>query len=79
MVAVAPETPPMTLLGRLLSALSPRRPEPSAPVDADDEAEDARLLRLAERITPRREELREIRAKLPPSSISYDDEGEMPY
>ena len=53
----------MTLVGRLLSAFSPRRPEP-APVDADD-AEDARLLRLAERITPSREELREIRAKLP--------------
>lgn len=69
----------MMLLGRLLSAFSPRRPEP-APVHAeDDEAEGARLLRLDERITPGREELCEIRAKLPPSAISYDDEEDQPF
>lgn len=58
------------LIDRLVSRLT-RRPAP--------ESEDARLARLAAEIAPRREELREIRAKLPPSSIHYDDEGEPPY
>jgi hypothetical protein len=60
----------IALLDRLVSRLSRRRPP---------ESEDARLARLAEQIAPSREELREIRAKLPPSTINYDEEGEMPY
>jgi hypothetical protein len=47
--------------------------------DGSDE-EDARLAPLSALVMPTAEELREIWAKkLPPSTINYDDEGEMPY
>ena len=44
-----------------------------------DQDEDARLAPLLAQITPTDDELREIRAKLPPSTINYDDEGDQPY
>lgn len=43
------------------------------------EGEDARLSRLAEEIALSREELRQLRAKLPAPSTSYDEEGDQPF
>ena len=45
----------------------------------DDPDEDARLAPLSALVMPTDDELREIRAKLPPSTISYDEEGDQPY
>ncbi len=41
--------------------------------------DDDRLQPLIRMITPTRQELREIRAKLPPSSTNYDEEGDQPF
>jgi predicted transposase YdaD len=60
----------MTLLDRLVSRLTRRR---------TPESEDARLSQLAEQVALSREELREVRAKLIPPPINYDEEREMPY
>jgi hypothetical protein len=46
---------------------------------ADDSNEDGRLVPLVALVMPNDDELREIRTKLPPSSINYDDEGDQPY
>lgn len=48
-------------------------------IDHGGEGEDDRLTRIAAAITPRREELRRLRSKLPPPSINYDDEGDQAY
>ena len=47
----------------------------------EDEAAlvDEKYRRLAARVMPTPDQLREIRAKLPPSEINYDEEAEMPY
>jgi hypothetical protein len=45
----------------------------------EDQGEDARLAPLVAQVMPTSDELREIRAKLPPSSINYDEEGDLPY
>jgi hypothetical protein len=45
----------------------------------DDPDEDARLEPLSALVRPTDDELREIRAKLTPSTINYDEEGELPY
>ena len=45
----------------------------------DDPDEDDRLAPLMAQVMPTTEELREIRAKLPPSSINYDEEGDQSY
>jgi hypothetical protein len=48
-------------------------------MDRRGDEEEEGLMPLAEWITPRREELRKLRAKLPPSNINYDDEGDQPF
>ena len=58
------------LIDRLVSLFIKRPPS---------EDEDARLARLAAEVMPRPEELRQLRAKLPPSSIDYDEEGDQPF
>jgi len=45
----------------------------------EDPNEEARLALLSAQIMPNDNELREIRTKLPPSSINYDEEGDQPY
>jgi hypothetical protein len=45
----------------------------------DDPDETARLAPLSALVMPTDDELREIRAKLPPSSINYDEEEDLPY
>jgi hypothetical protein len=45
----------------------------------EDQDEDARLAPLVAQVVPTSDELREIRAKLPPPSINYDEEGDLPY
>ncbi len=57
------------LIDRLVSLFGRRRPED----------EDARLARLAAEVMPTPEELRKLRAKLPPSTINYDEEGDQPF
>ena len=47
--------------------------------DEGSDEEDARLAPLLALTMPTAAELREIRAKLPPSTINYDDEGEQPF
>jgi hypothetical protein len=47
--------------------------------EEDDPDEDARLEPLSALVMPSDDELREIRAKLPPSTINYDEEGDLPY
>jgi hypothetical protein len=45
----------------------------------DTPDDDERLQPLIRMITPSRQELREIRAKLPPSSTNYDEEEDQPF
>ncbi len=45
----------------------------------DDPDEEARLAPLLALVMPTDDELRELRGKLPPSTINYDDEGDQPY
>lgn len=48
-------------------------------IDPEGEDQDERLQPLVQMVAPRREELRRIRAKLPPTSINYDEEGDQPF
>jgi hypothetical protein len=45
----------------------------------DIPGDDEQLKPLIRMISPSRQELREIRAKLPPSSTNYDEEGDQPF